>query len=58
MYKFLKFKSEQSSVTVQYERLLQYNNTAVWRHLNEHVNSSLSSTQNLTQAKHRRFTMS
>jgi len=25
MYKFLKFKSEQSSVTVQYERLLQYN---------------------------------
>jgi len=40
----LKFKSEQSSIIVQYERRLQYY-TAVWIHVNEHFNSSFSSSQ-------------
>jgi len=56
MYKFLKFKSEQSSIIVQYERLLQYNiqqfgdiliNTSTAHSARHNTN-----THNLTQVKH------
>jgi len=45
------FKSDQLSIIVQYERLLQYY-TAVWIHLNEHISSSV--TTQIYTTRHKR----